>query len=142
MMTRDYNLLMLTKIFKNSVSPTDKAMFFVVQIETRLTIKFHFADGCGENTTEKKNLHRKDAASIPKRRVSDGNDPFSSDFIPRSRPSSFNDGELSTVPEVTISQDEECNDSEDSSRSPSPNSRVGFIFNFRVTLDVLFFFNQ
>ena len=117
-------------------------MFFVVQIETRLTIKFHFADGCGENTTEKKNLHRNDAASIPKRRVSDGNNPFSSDFIPRSRPSSFNDGELSTVPEVTISQDEECNDSEDSSRSPSPNSRVGFIFNFRVTLDVLFFFNQ
>lgn len=80
-------------------------------------------DGCGENTTEKKNLHRKDAASIPKRRVSDGNNPFSYDFIPRSRPSSFNDGELSTVPEVTISQDEECNDSEDSSRSPSPNSR-------------------
>ena len=113
-------------------------MLFVSHMATRLSMKFHFADECGENSTEKKNLHRKDGASIPKRRVSDGNNPFSSDFIPRSRPSSFNDSELSTVPEVTVSQDEERNDGEDSSRSPSPNSRVGFTLNFSVT----FFLNQ
>lgn len=85
---------------------------------------FTFADGCGEGTVKSKNPHRKDAASIPKRRVSDGNNPLSADFTIRSRPSSFHDAELTTVPEVTISPYEEDNASEDSSRSPSPTSRV------------------
>jgi len=80
-------------------------------------------DGCGESTARTKNPYRKDAASIPKRRVSDGNNPLSSDFMIRSRPSSFHDAELTTVPEVTISPYEEDNASEDSSRSPSPTSR-------------------
>ena len=83
---------------------------------------FKFADGCGQGNN--KNPHRKDGLSYPKRRVSDGNNPMSSEFIIRSRPSSFHDVELTTVPEVTISPDEERNDSEDSSRSPSPTSRV------------------
>lgn len=80
-------------------------------------------DGCGESTAKNKNPNRKDAASIPKRRVSDGNKPLSSEIMIRSRPSSFHDAELSTVPEVTISPYEENIASEDSSRSPSPSSR-------------------
>lgn len=80
-------------------------------------------DGCGESTAQNKNPNRKDAASIPKRRVSDGNKPLSSEIMIRSRPSSFHDAELSTVPEVTISPYEENIASEDSSRSPSPSSR-------------------
>ena len=83
-----------------------------------------FADGCGERTAKTKNTNRKDGASIPKRRVSDGNKPLSSEFMIRSRPSSFHDAELTTVPEVTVSPYEEDNASEDSSRSPSPTSRV------------------
>lgn len=88
----------------------------------------YFSDGCGESTARTKNPYRKDAASIPKRRVSDGNNPLSSDFMIRSRPSSFHDAELITVPEVTISPYEEDNASEDSSRSPSPTSRVSLSF--------------
>ncbi|XP_078369044.1 uncharacterized protein LOC144653017 isoform X2 [Oculina patagonica] len=79
-------------------------------------------DGCGQGTTNK-TPYRKDSVSYPKRRVSDGNNPLSPDFMIRSRPSSFHDAELTTVPEVTISPDEERNESEESSRSPSPTSR-------------------
>lgn len=87
---------------------------------------FIFTDGCGQSTAKNKNPNRKD--TIPKRRVSDGNNPLSSDFMIRSRPSSFHDAELTTVPEVTISPHEEDNASEGSSRSPSPTSRVGLSF--------------
>jgi len=81
-------------------------------------------DGCGESTNGTKNGSRKDSASVPKRRVSDGNNPLSPDFSPRSRPSSFHDVELTTVPEVMISpEDEERTESEESSRSVSPSSR-------------------
>lgn len=87
------------------------------------------ADGCGESTNGSKNGSRKDGASVPKRRVSDGNNPLSPDFSPRSRPSSFHDVELTTVPEVTISPEEEDRiESEESSRSVSPSSRVSSNF--------------
>ena len=82
------------------------------------------ADGCGVSSRDKQNSSQKDGASLPKRRVSDGNNPFSTDFISRSRPSSFHDVELTTVPEVTISPDDEHIESGESSRSQSPSSRV------------------
>ena len=43
------------------------------------------------------------------------------------------------MPEVTISPDEECNESEDSSRSPSPTSRVGFRLSFYRLLFAVYF---
>ena len=86
-----------------------------------------FVDGCGESAAGK-NGSRKDGSSFAKRRASDGNNPTSPDFAPRSRPSSFHDVELTPVPEVTISPDEECVESEESSRSASPSSRVSFQF--------------
>ena len=82
------------------------------------------ADGCGVSSRDKQNSSQKDGASVPKRRVSDGNNPFSTDFISRSRPSSFHDVELTPVPEVTISPDDEHIESGESSRSQSPSSRV------------------
>lgn len=82
------------------------------------------ADGCGVSSRDKQNSSQKDGASVPKRRVSDGNNPFSTDFISRSRPSSFHDVELTPVPEVTISPDGEHIESGESSRSQSPSSRV------------------
>ena len=86
-----------------------------------------FVDGCGEGAAGK-NGSRKDGSSCAKRRASDGNNPLSLEFIPRSRPSSFHDVELTSVPEVTISPEEECVESEESSRSASPSSRVSFQF--------------
>lgn len=98
---------------------------------------FTFADGCGQGTTNK-SFYRKD----PKRRVSDGNNPMSPDFMIRSRPSSFHDAELTTVPEVTISPDEERNASEDSSRSPSPTSRVRLLLQIASPSLTLMFWQQ
>ena len=82
------------------------------------------------SSSDKKNDSRTGSVSFPKRRVSDGNNPLSPDFIPRSRPSSFHDVELSTVPEVTISPEQERIGSGESSRSESPSSRVISQLNF------------
>lgn len=70
----------------------------------------------GNNSSLMENL------SFPKRELLESNNLFSSDFIHRSRPSSFHEVELSSVPEVTISLQEERVVSEDSSRSASPSS--------------------
>ena len=100
-----------------------------------------YVDGCGEYASGNSGS-RKDDHSFPKRRVSDGNNPLSPDFIPRSRPSSFHDAELTPVPEVTVSPEEEGVESTESSRSTSPSSRVSWQFTIilRLSLEIKAFY--
>lgn len=83
---------------------------------------FFFSTGeCGENALGK-NACIKKSLSFQKLQLPEGSNLLSVDLITRSRPSSFHEIELSPVPEVAVSPQEESVDTEESSRSMSPSS--------------------